>query len=527
MYRIFCIIPVLLLFGCRSHLDTDSFEAPRNRAVDISVLTGNLKKAEHLLVLDEQNLSPEEKLFVSTLQGLVSKSSRTQIYIDPGYGGYTAWLKDLEIRGVTVEPVDDYRILIDRYKDYIEAYILCSIKDQSVNGANSLVSLYKAPAIDTSLESEMISRGISMALDVRGKDEKWVFENYKDRFSKDVLFEQKESLVPALRDYAVALNGFLFFDGNSSFRKMITRWAGEDAPLFGWGDPGRGEDKFVAMSSRSDLYTIPSDHARNLSVFSGFETADLKQVSAEVQTYDEKVHYVSFLMSDGDNVQWMLGDLYTDSRWWGNSGRGSFPMGWAVSPLMADIAPSVLQRYYRDAAAGEQPNHFVAGPSGSGYLYPSLYSPQALAAHVETLNRRMGRTDLGIVEIIDFNSLYKENLWELYTRQNNIDALIYLEFRNHKSHKGKILWSKGKPIITPREMLWEGLRGCDEATVIRNLNGQNRNPSDSSGYSLVLVHAWSKGLDNVQQVIDGLDSDVKVVAPDELVRLITEKVSRD
>lgn len=525
MKKIISLILSLFFIGCQSHSRLDENAVPENRAADFVQVIKDIVEAEHLLVIEESAMTREEKLLISTLQGLVSHYSTTQIYIHSGFGGYGQWLEDLEARGVRTEKIDDPWEIVDRLKAYIEGYILCSAKDASTNAANSLVSLYRAPAADESLTDKLDAMGLSMTLDVRGKDDRWVLVHYGDQLSRDILFEQKSALIPALRDYAVATGAFVFFDGNSSFRKKVTRWISSDAPVFGWGDPRKGEHQFVGMSSHRDLYTIPADHARNLSVFSGFDSMDLEQAERMSSPVEENVHYVSFLMSDGDNIQWMLGDLYSDSRWWGSDKRGSFPMGWAVSPMMLHVAPTVLERYYSEASAGEYPDHFVVGPSGNGYLYPSMYSPASLRIHTERLNERMARADLGIVEIIDFKSLNKSEIWDTYTEQKNIDALFYLEYSNHKAHEGKILWSNGKPIITPREMLWEGLKGCDEESVIGNLNNHKKDPSSPDGYSLVLVHAWSNGMDNIKNVIDSLDSDVKVVAPDELVRLINENVT--
>ena len=37
-------------------------------------------------------------------------------------------------------------------------------------------------------------------------------------------------------------------------------------------------------------------------------------------------HTVSFLMSDGDNVQWTMGPWSTSDSWYGNKDRGKVPL---------------------------------------------------------------------------------------------------------------------------------------------------------------------------------------------------------
>ncbi|MEU4607937.1 hypothetical protein AB0F43_33575 [Kribbella sp. NPDC023972] len=47
-----------------------------------------------------------------------------------------------------------------------------------------------------------------------------------------------------------------------------------------------------------------------------------------------------------------------------------------------------------------------------------------------------------------------------------------------------------------------------------------RNPFSEAGYSIVLWHAWSKSVDNVMTVVNGLAPHVKVIPPDSLVKMV-------
>jgi hypothetical protein len=47
----------------------------------------------------------------------------------------------------------------------------------------------------------------------------------------------------------------------------------------------------------------------------------------EVHRPDPDAHYASFLITDGDNLQWMLGDFPTDARWFGSPHRGKVGEG--------------------------------------------------------------------------------------------------------------------------------------------------------------------------------------------------------
>lgn len=148
-------------------------------------------------------------------------------------------------------------------------------------------------------------------------------------------------------------------------------------------------------------------------------------------------------MSDGDNVQWLLNDFASEEKqWFGSINRGEFSMGWGMATGLIDLAPSVMNWYYENASTGIHQDEFIVGPSANGYMYPCKYPEEALNQHLSRLNVYMGRTDLSVVQVIEFKSLDNEALWDVYTQQNNIDGVIYLEYSNHAKHKGKVVWSK-------------------------------------------------------------------------------------
>ena len=75
-------------------------------------------------------------------------------------------------------------------------------------------------------------------------------------------------------------------------------------------------------------------------------------------------------------------------------------MGWGLPPSAVHNAPTVLKWYYDNAASGSATDGFVAGPSGGGYLYPSLYPRSELNEHVSELAEWMALADLSVVEIL-------------------------------------------------------------------------------------------------------------------------------
>ncbi len=85
---------------------------------------------------------------------------------------------------------------------------------------------------------------------------------------------------------------------------------------------------------------------------------------------------------------------------------------------------------------------------------------------------------------------------------------------------------RSQPVISARHMLWDGLDGADEESVITAINAAPTDPQSADSYTLVSVHAWSKNLADVKTVIDNLDPDVRVVSPGAFTRLVTDNVRR-
>jgi GxGYxYP putative glycoside hydrolase C-terminal domain/GxGYxY sequence motif in domain of unknown function N-terminal len=492
-----------------------------------------------LYVVDEGALTYEERVMTATLQGQVARlrpgrGGASGIYLNVPGVGYGVWLDDLATRyGVDLEAVTDVWALVDRYRaraahaDPIDTYVLYrrGEGDPSVNVATTVAGLTGALAVEETLEPTAKAHGLRLVADVRGRDDRWVKRRYWPKLSHALAVEQKPDFANQMRDYATMAGALLFYDGNSAFRRQVVRDLEPDAATMGWGDASQGENSFVAPSSEAGVRTIAADHARNLAPLSGISLDRVSQrAHGKVPAAEPGTHHVAFLITDGDNIQWMLGDFQSSERWYASPHRGTLDLGWAVSPSLVDVAPSVLRWYYDNAAAGGHQDRFVVGPSGGGYLYPSMYPRTELDLHTSRLATAMDRSDLGVVQIIDFESFDDTALWSTYLKRPEIDGLIYLEYSRYDTHKGRIVWARDKPVVSARTMLWDGLPGADEASVTTELNAAGRDPSTADGYSIVMWHAWSKSVENVKAVVDNLAPHVKVVTPDVLVRLVARNV---
>ncbi|MEC9303865.1 MAG: T9SS type A sorting domain-containing protein [Bacteroidota bacterium] len=474
-----------------------------------------------LFVIYEDNFSDEEILIIQTLQGILAKE-KPKIFRDVGTGS-TFWLNDLEENHnvfLDYSVGNNFEYLLSLFISDIDSYIKCKLHSSSSNLAISLSGIYNSiPVTDVHL-SLMDSLAIPMKYDATNLSNDWFFKNYSDSISKEIVVYQNENKDLCLGDYSVFSKAYHFYDDiHSDLVDSVFSNMNSNSVLLGWGDD---EYQTVHKSSRFSINVLPSDYAYNLSVLTNFNQ-EIQQKSHEITTETrENTHTVCFVMSDGDNIQWLLNWFYTDQRWFGSLNRGQVDIGWTISPSLSELAPTVLNKIYSSASDNiNAKDYFIAGPSGYSYIYPNDYVE--LEEYTEILNNYMLKSDLGIVNIIasDNNDFY---LYP-YLNKPSVDAIFYYDFSNYSKHKGDIKFLNNKPIISARYNLWGGFENT--VSLANKINNLPKDIFSENGYSLIPVHNWSNSVDSIIKCVNLLDSNVRVVSPDKFINIINENLIYD
>lgn len=472
---------------------------------------------DKLFVINDANFSASQRITIGTLQGILAQTE-PQIY-RVATEGYLMWVNDLK-DNYSVEL--DYSLdsnfegLIAEFKDQINGYTLSSAEASSIHVAISLAGITKSIVVLPEDEEVMNSLGIQILADARDKDMNWLLDNYND-FNVNTVCYQKADKATHLGDYAVFGKSLFFFDDiNSELTTRIFSLMQPNSALLGWGDD---EFKLVEKASKNSIFVNPGDWALNLSTLSNFEIETKQVKHNNTPEVVEDVHTVCFLVSDGDNIIWLLNDYATNPKWFGSTNRNKVKIGWTMSPAMSELAPTVLNYFYAQADQSDVgKDYFIASSSGQGYIYPDLYG--SLDSYTTQLNEYMAKSDLNILNIIG-NSMDDEYLIP-YLNQSNIDALFYYYFSDYAGGKGEIKWVSGKPVITGRYKLWDGFE--TPSSIATKLNNLSTDINSADGYSLIPVHIWSNGVDEIVECAELLDENVRVVTPDEFVSLIEQNV---
>ena len=492
----------------------------------------NARTPKFLYAICENDMSTAERTMIATLQGLLASKSDNQIYIlSSNEPDYKLWLRDLNKNyNIKYELIKDPWVLIEKFKKYVDGYVIFStVKKPSINNACTLASLKNAIAIDESIEDKLKSYGIvNLIRDCRDTDERWAFDTlWNNGLNHSTVIELSTDKWIPLRDYAVLTKSLIFYEDDikdTSFRETVFSSIDAGGRVLGWGPD---EHTNVQICSKNGVDMIPADWSYNLSVLSAFKSAPQVQHINNYINNEDGYHYVTFVMSDGDNQQWLLGSNYSMKNWFGSPYRGKFSLGWSLSRSLYYLAPTVFNKYYESAS---KVDNFLVSASGNGYMYPSKYPYDDLDEYTKRLNNYMAKVDQHHVLILDDESFYKKEIWDKYTLNSNIDSLLYLNYDINNAYKGKIIWSNDKPVISCRDLLWGGLE--DENQLVDNINERVNlgytDIKDPNSYTFVYVHVWSNTMDNVNDVINKLDKNpkVKIVTPDTFVKLVQRNVTR-
>lgn len=470
-------------------------------------------------IVNDDNFTEDEVLIIQTLQGILSKH-KPAIFRDVGTGS-SVWLNDLIEKNLITPSYlfqDNFEGLISNFKENIEGYVVCDLHTTSSNIAISIAGILRTLPITEKNISLMDSLAIPLIYDLRDKDYYWLLSNFSDYFNKKIIVYQDTLKDLCLGDYSVFSNSLHFFDKiNSTLVDTIFKNMESNSFLLGWGND---EFQTVNKSSKHSISVLPADYSYNLSLLTNLNSNYIYQKNHELVTEKvDNVHTVCFVMSDGDNVQWLLNWFITDNRWFGNKNRGLIDIGWTISPALSELAPTVMSKIYGSSSNTELgKDYFIAGPSGIGYIYPENFAN--LQQYTEQLNTYMHKSDLNIVNVIgnNFNEFYLHSFLE----KENINALFYYDFSNYSKHSGQIKFINDKPIISARFNLWGGFNNTK--TLSDKINNLPKDPLSASGYSLIPVHNWSNSVDSIILCSELFNENIRVVSPDKFVNLINENL---
>jgi len=460
--------------------------------------------------------------------------------------------------------------LVERYRDtgVYDGYILYTYDksdsdnptapgkdaDESVNVATSLSGLLKGLLIAEEQEEQAKALGLRQLADVREKSETWCFETYKDRFNRRSMLTQPPK-IPNLRATAIAHHMFVAHGLDSPVPEAYA-WLEKPGSILGWN--GSDEGGFVAQLSEFGHILLPSNWSLNVTVTSaGAESYEwarpFKTTNPAAIDWDYNDSAVSFIMTDGDNVQWFMCGFCMDKNYWASVDHGAYPVGWGAPYACLDQACPATDAYLVET----QPDTSTVILHAGGYYYPDLLGKrlgarvrhELLVTHARRLNHFMKRAGGKTLMFLcmDLDSDAAREAYAVFAQEiEDLVGMFAIQYYPYEGGNGKVYWVKNAegtdiPVVTAKYAIWAHLkneRAGTPAKIARLINEDAR--GDDPLLAWTTVHTWSgfKKIDDNDELaengqfraegteaaitptrwcVDRLSDQVRVVTPEELL----------
>ncbi len=508
--------------------------------------------AQHLDVYHINSASRAVQFTVATLVGLINRP-QPRVYL-PTRGNDAFWL-DAALSSIPrdVSPLAGGAILhalLKEYRSLVQGLIVYDpALSDSVNIATMMAGQRDGIIVTPEQAQELQKDPYNLPLLADLRVYKWTNRLQAYHWAKDNLRNGAEpqfvaGLDPAItvgiRPFLVATRAFIYWldplgflpditAGLLSERRLMRQILNSYAPGAGHLGWFIQEGAGVTLTSNAALPVFASDYFSNLEVWvSAQQEQATMPVPAQVTRSAESGKiYVSFTMSEGDNLQYMQERLL---HLWNDPARGAFPIGWPVAPVLQQAAPAMLDYYARTATPNDE---FIAGPSGIGYMYPSNWPREQLSAFLEKSGHLMQQMNLRTLEVLDSNfgrslplflsALLGGSGMALIDR--NLQQRYAQELRSYGVHG--ILSGSGQK--TASYTVFSGVPVYQNlglaSTVDETVSMIKQGAKDYTGRPISLniyVLAWKMGPSDLKQVINQLGSEYEVVTPGTLLSMLPD-----
>ncbi len=376
-----------LIWPANQLLPTFSAPAPVVDCIDLTSLTGD-----------------EADLFTS-LQGILNRTQPRIACVHNADGeGKMTWL---DLHNIPYVVTNGYGV-IQKYRTNFTGLVVTdpNLLD-TLNLATTIAGvsnqLICAPGLLNTLTNAPYNLPVIEDLRGRFTDKyqvyNYLYSNYWSQCTHRLIGGLGPDLHGSFRDYFVATKtacvwldpATLNFTDKALLAKFVADSPANKSVYIGWWP---SEANGLNWITSYGIPVLASDFLRNSSLFGGVTHAVNVPEIPPAPPLQNKV-YVSLLLSDGDNIQYMQ---HVMKMWWGNSARGKLPIGWTCSPLAADMDPVMMNYYWSTATTNDC---LISGPSGAGYTHMQSWSSANLAGFTKITDSYLQRSGLRIITVWD------------------------------------------------------------------------------------------------------------------------------
>ena len=538
------------------------------------------QKPPKKIILCKPANNTAEAMLLESLSGLAAQAVNEgkfneMVWIDIDNVSYKhIYEKSIEALQIKSTIDMDLWSLLDylKKKKVIKGYILYSLDkqrtnaygsypdiDYSSNVATTYASLLKGVLIDESLVNKAEEHGLRQLKDARNESPIECFNKNKNKLNNSSALSIPPT-VTNLRDYAITHKLMLYAD-KKDIIDPILEWVKPLSPILGWGCGD--EYDFTSLIAEWGHYNSATNWCWNLPFITSVgERASLKkanEISPDQIDYDDKSSFHTFVMSDGDNMQWTMGNFLRSPIYLGNPDKDKIGLTWTLCP----ISLSIVSPFTWNSIAEVQTHRFSYLEYGGGYQYPDLFASkrnnrlELVREFAKRINFHLKKLDIKIFGFIcrDVASKDAQNAFQIYAEEmEEITGMLAVQYFPYELD-GEVYWKQNKkgidiPVVTSRYSIWDEVNkhrpraGTPEfiASLINRdviAAKENKEKSDNC-LSWTIVHAWSNfskssklvklpavGFNPVETADNMLIDDIKTVSANELLWRIRMKYRPD
>lgn len=472
------------------------------------------------LTLSDSKRGLQYHLLAQSLAGLVNRA------MDEGTVDFGLWLQcngeaydaAKANLGVELGKKTAIELATGELKSMIDGYVLTDVVNNPESGVVAAVAshVYNSVIVDVRDKSIFDNAGLVMKYDARQKTTADAWVEFKEKCSNKALV-----LMPVqmgeLREFAIKNELFLINlnkqygtdagGQNIELLEEVLAWLQPNAPVLGWEQVS--EDKFVDKISRHAATLLASDISFNHSLTSAGAVKRQKQTLSTVTNpkmirYNDKGNYVSFFLSDGDNYQWVMNDLFVNEYYGLSSGIAAKMSYEMCSQALCQLAPDRFEQIYKR----QKKNMTFMECFGGGYFYIDTYSiekgnrAENLKVLAERTASHMRQHRLKVLHLMawEWDSEKAKEAYQAFIDANDqLEGIVTVEYAPYSGGRGEILWFTNKddydiPVVSTKYALWQNYNNAtdgtgDPLTVAGYLRDSDCQSPQS--FAAIVVHAWS------------------------------------
>jgi len=519
-----------------------------------------------VIICSVATLTAAENILLESLSGLCAQAANEDrfdemVWIETGNESYKHILQSsLEALQITEPKHMNVWELLEylKSKKIVKGYILYRTDisegalyerrkemNYSCNVATVYAGLMKGVLIDESLEKEAKRFKLRMLKDARYETMKECFDKNRNQLNNCSALSI-DPKVSNCRDIAIAQKLMAYYDTNR-LSSEILEWVKPLSPILGWncGD----EDEYTGEITRWGHYNTASNWCYNLpfimAASNKMQVVPLKDISYDEIDFNTPYNIHSFVMSDGDNMQWTMGNFIDTPLYYGNFDRNRTPVSWTLCPVnLSVISASTWNRL-----VSTKPGNTTFIEYGGGYQYPDEFAnkrpnrKELLTEFARRMNWHFKKLNLKVFGFIckDVFSEEAKEAYEIYASEiEGLTGMIAVQYDPYNAGGGTV-WVSDKdgtdiPVITATYAIWADLfelpsRGApDYVASLINRDAAKADLKGKTNLSWTIIHAWSdfdktiasnylpqKGYNTAKHADKMLSSLVKNVSLEELI----------